>query len=466
LAAEVVTEASRTQLESVNPCTNEVVEEYPIHSADQVAQIVDSADAAQQIWAGIPIEAKSAPMLRLAEILEQRIDAHAQLITREVGKPLAQSRSEISKSIDTIRHYAANSERYLAPEVVSDGTPGRVVWFEPVGLVLAIMPWNFPYWQVFRLIAPALMAGNGLILKHASNVPACAQAIGDAVESAGFPEGLMRTVFLPGAMVEPLISHPSVGVVCVTGSSEVGAHIAGISGRALKPQVLELGGSDPYIVLADADVERAAREGARARVLNAGQSCVAAKRFLVHSDVYDDFTDLFLEEFRKLNVGDPMDPNTDVGPLARPDLIGSLQRQVTESIEMGAVLEVGGHPIEGPGNFYEPTVLTEVTPEMPVFSEETFGPVAAVTKAGDDDEIIRLANATEYGLGASIWTRDADRGQAMARRVVAGAVFINARVSSDPQVPFGGTRHSGYGRELGSHGIRELTNIKAVVAND
>lgn len=451
---------------SIDPTTNEVVDGFPLHSQQEVDTILADASEAQKAWAETPFSTRSTAMHALASVLADQIDDHASLITREVGKPLAQSRSEIHKSIGAIQFYAENAERFLSPDVISGHGPRRVVWFEPVGLVLAIMPWNFPFWQVFRLIAPALMAGNGLILKHASNVPACAKAIEDAVTQSGFPPGLMGSVFLRGAMVEPIIGHPAIGIVCVTGSSEIGAHIAGLSGRALTPQVLELGGSDPFIVLADADVERAAREAVTARLMNAGQSCVAAKRFIVHTDVYDHFLSCFMDGFTGMKVGDPTDANTDVGPLARPDLAESLSRQIDQSVSMGAVLEFGGSRIDGPGNFYQPTVLTGVTPDMPVFAEETFGPVAAITKAVDDDDIVRLANESIYGLGASIWTSDPNHGQEIAGRVVAGAVFINARVSSDPQVPFGGTRQSGYGRELGSYGIRELTNIKAVVAGD
>jgi succinate-semialdehyde dehydrogenase/glutarate-semialdehyde dehydrogenase len=462
----VSTKTSLDTLQSINPATNQIIEEFQVHTDEQVAHIIADAAIAQASWSEVEINDRSFPMLRLADVLEERLDEHARLITREVGKPLAQARSEIEKSIATIRFYAQKAGEFLAPDQVTDSSPSRVVWFEPVGLILAIMPWNFPFWQVFRLIAPALMAGNGLILKHASNVPACGVAIEEAVAAAGFPESLMRNVFLRGAAVEPLIGHPAVGKVCVTGSSEVGASIASVSGQALRPHVLELGGSDPFIVLADAEVGRAAREGVRARVLNAGQSCVAAKRFIVHDAVYEEFAGLLIDGFRRLVVGDPMEPTTDVGPLARPDLIETLQRQLSTSIDVGAKLEVGGQPIEGAGNFFQPTVLSAVTSDMPVFSEETFGPVAAVTRAADDDEIVRLANKSQYGLGASIWTKDLEHGHDIARRVVAGAVFINSRVSSDPQVPFGGTRQSGYGRELGSYGIRELTNIKAVVAND
>jgi succinate-semialdehyde dehydrogenase/glutarate-semialdehyde dehydrogenase len=324
------------------------------------------------------------------------------------------------------------------------------------------MPWNFPFWQVIRFAAPALMAGNGAILKHASNVPQCALAIEEVIRDAGFPEGLLRTVLLAGSAVEPVIADPRIRAVTLTGSSDTGSRIAALAGRALKKSVLELGGSDPYIVLADADLDAAAKVGARARNQNTGQSCIAAKRFIAIEPIARDFERRFAAEVEALRVGDPLDAKTQIGPLARADLRETLERQVRDSVRMGARVLTGGERGSGKGWYYQPTVLADVTEDMPVFKEETFGPVAAVLRVRDAEEAVRVANDSAYGLGASLWTRDLRVGEALARRIESGSVFVNGMVASDPRLPFGGVKRSGYGRELSSYGIKEFVNIQTI----
>jgi len=328
--------------------------------------------------------------------------------------------------------------------------------------VLAIMPWNFPFWQVIRFAAPALMAGNAAVLKHASNVPQCALAIEQTFREAGFPKGLFRTILISGGGVEKIIEDPRVKAVTLTGSSVVGERVAGAAGRNLKKQVLELGGSDPFIVLKDADLQAAAETAAKARFQNTGQSCICAKRFIVEEAVADEFVQRFKEEAAKLKIGDPLDRHTNLGPLAREDLRDTLEQQVEASVKQGARVILDGHSISGNGYYFEPTILSGVDDEMPAFREETFGPVAAVVRARDERQAIELANDSEYGLGASIWTRDLERGQRLAREIESGAVFVNGLVASDPRLPFGGVKRSGYGRELSEFGIREFTNIQTV----
>jgi succinate-semialdehyde dehydrogenase/glutarate-semialdehyde dehydrogenase len=336
------------------------------------------------------------------------------------------------------------------------------VAFEPLGVILAVMPWNYPFWQVIRFLAPALMAGNAAVLKHASNVPQCALAIEEAVRDAGFPLGLLRTLLVPGAGIEPVIADDRVRAVTLTGSTATGSRIAELAGRAVKKAVLELGGSDPFIVLHDADLGPAAETAAKARFQNAGQSCIAAKRFLVEAPVAAEFERRFADAIRALRVGDPLDPATQVGPLAREDLRDALDRQVRESVRMGARVVVGGKKRGGKGWFYEPTLLADVTEEMPVLSEETFGPVAAMLSVRDADEAVRVANSSPYGLGAAIWTANVAAARGLARRIESGSVFINGMVASDPRLPFGGVKRSGYGRELSHFGIREFVNIQTV----
>src|SRR5713101_1374978 len=380
----------------------------------------------------------------------------------EMGKPVTQGEAEVEKCAWGCEYYAEHAARFLAPEPRETDAARSYVRFDPLGPVLAVMPWNFPFWQVFRFAAPALMAGNAGILKHASNVPRCALEIERVFRAAGLPEGLFGTVLVGPAAVPALIADARIRAVTLTGSDRAGSQVAEQAGRHLKKTVLELGGSDPFIVLEDADLERAATTAVEARLINSGQSCIAAKRFIVVEHVAERFLERFTSEMRARRVGDPLDPATQVGPQARLDLRENLHRQVQESVKRGARLVLGGQVPAGQGAFYPPTVLIAVEPGMPAFDQETFGPVAAVIRAKDEADAIRLANASPYGLGASVWTADVKRGERVAREIDAGSVFVNALVKSDPRLPFGGVKRSGYGRELSQYGLREFVNIKTV----
>ncbi len=450
-------------MQSINPATEEVVETFEEFSEQQVDQALQQAFEAQRRWRATSFGERASCTQRVARILRSGIQNWAALLTQEMGKPIVEAEAEIEKCAWNCDFFAQAAPKFLADEHVDTGVQASFVAFEPLGVVLAIMPWNFPFWQVIRFAAPALMAGNGVVLKHASNVPRCALALQQIFEQAGLPIGLFRTVLVPGSQTERLIADPRIVAVTLTGSSEVGQRVASAAGKVLKKQVLELGGSDPFIVLADADLPAAARVAVRARNQNNGQSCIAAKRFIVEEPVADEFTSLFASAVRALSVGNPMERSTNVGPLARGDLRDALDRQVSGSLASGAHAVVGGHLLQGKGYFYEPTVLDAVNDSMPAFREETFGPVAAVVRAQNAQDAIRLANDTEYGLGANLWTRDVARGKELARQIEAGSVFINGMVASDPRLPFGGIKHSGYGRELGVYGIREFTNIQTIV---
>jgi succinate-semialdehyde dehydrogenase/glutarate-semialdehyde dehydrogenase len=451
-----------SQITSLNPATEEVLATFDPYTPDELEEAVAEAHAAFLDWRDRTIAEREPFMRKLAALLRERADRYGRLITLEMGKPITEAKAEIEKCAWACDHFAENAKRYLADERVPSTARQSLVAFEPLGVVLAVMPWNFPFWQVVRFAAPALIAGNAAVLKHASNVPQCALTIEEAVRDAGFPEGLLRTVLASGGAIEPLIADDRIRAVTLTGSSDTGSRIAELSGRALKKTVLELGGSDPFIVLADADLDAAAKIGARARNQNAGQSCIAAKRFIAERPVADEFERTFAKAVEDLVVGDPLDPKTQVGPLARRDLLEALERQVDASVRMGARILTGGERLSGKGFFYRPTVLADVTPNMPVFKEETFGPVAAVLRVRDADEAVRAANDSAYGLGASLWTRDAARGDRLARRIESGSVFINGMVASDPRLPFGGIKRSGYGRELSAFGIREFTNVQTI----
>jgi acyl-CoA reductase-like NAD-dependent aldehyde dehydrogenase len=461
--AEVIFMATRTApITSVNPATEEVLAAFDPFTDDQVDEALAQAQEAFMAWRERSIVDRSVPMKRLAALLRERAERYGRLMTLEMGKPISEARAEIEKCAWTCDFYAENAARLLADEPVKTNAKRSFVAFEPLGLVLAVMPWNFPFWQAMRFGVPALMAGNGVVLKHASNVPQCAIAIEQVIRDAGFPEGLLRTLLLAGSQVEPVISDDRIRAVTLTGSSQTGSRIAELAGRAIKKQVLELGGSDPFIVLRDADIPAAATVATRARNQNNGQSCIAAKRFLVEDDVLDEFQDRFTKQVAALRIGDPLEATTQIGPLARADLREALERQVKESLRLGAKLLTGGERWGDRGYYYRPTVLGDVKPGMPAFDEETFGPVAAIVRVSDPDEAIALANASEYGLGANLWTRDDANGERLARRIESGQVFINGMVASDPRLPFGGVKHSGYGRELSSFGIREFVNIKTI----
>ncbi|TMB93918.1 MAG: NAD-dependent succinate-semialdehyde dehydrogenase [Chloroflexi bacterium] len=451
-----------SQIASINPATDEVLRTFDAHTREQVEDAIAGAQDAFVAWRARSFAERAVPMNRLAALLRERSDRYARLMTLEMGKPITEAKAEIEKCALGCEFFAENAERFLSPEIVKTTAQKSYVAYEPLGIVLAVMPWNFPFWQVIRFAAPAFMAGNAAILKHASNVPQCALAIEEAFRDAGFPDGLLRTLLLAGAQVEPVIADERIRAVTLTGSSATGARIAAAAGRALKKAVLELGGSDPFIVLADADVANAAAIGVRARNQNTGQSCIAAKRFLVADPIGGEFEKRFVAGVEALRIGDPLDAKTQIGPLARADLRDNLERQVKESVQMGARLLTGGKRWGDRGAFYTPTVLADVTPDMPVFAEETFGPVAAIIRARDADEAIELANRTEYGLGANLWTRDTATAERLARRIESGQVFINGMVASDPRLPFGGVKHSGFGRELSAFGIREFVNIQTV----
>jgi succinate-semialdehyde dehydrogenase/glutarate-semialdehyde dehydrogenase len=447
---------------TINPATGATLASFDEPGADAVEAALARAAQAQRAWRRRPVEDRAALLSRLAAVLRSHKEDWATLITIEMGKPLSEARGEIEKGAVTCDYYAAHAPAMLADlKVASNATDSRIV-IDPLGIVLAVMPWNYPFWQALRAVAPAVVAGNAMVLKHAANVPQCAMALERLFTEAGAPEGLFTTLLVGSPAVAALIDDPRISAVTFTGSTPVGRAIASQAGRALKKQVLELGGSDPFIVLADADVEAAAAVAVKARFQNTGQSCIAAKRFIVEESVGDRFAAAFRAGVEKLVVGDPMDEATTQGPLARGNLRDELDRQVRASVAEGATLVVGGNVRPGPGYFYDPTMLDHVTPEMTVAREETFGPAAAILRVRNADDAIALANGTEFGLGAALWTGDSERGRALAREIDAGAVFVNGMVASDARLPFGGVKQSGYGRELGVHGLQEFTNIKTV----
>jgi acyl-CoA reductase-like NAD-dependent aldehyde dehydrogenase len=449
-------------MQSINPATEEVLGSFDEHSEKEVNDALDLGVETYRGWRKEPFGRRAELMVEAAKQLRRDADRLARLITLEMGKPLAQSKAEVEKCAWCCEYFAENAETFLADIPKPSSATESYVAFDPLGPVLAIMPWNFPLWQVFRFAAPALMAGNVGILKHASNVPQCALAIEEVFTKAGFPRGAFQTLLIPGRRAQALVDDPRIAAVTLTGSEEAGMRVAEASGRALKPTVLELGGSDPYIVLDDADVEAAARVAVDARFQNAGQSCIAAKRFIVVDSVAEEFQERFRNSIEELVIGDPSDGATRIGPLAKGDLVDALEEQVRQSVQAGARIVTGGQRLDRPGYFYAPTLITDVTDGMEVFTEETFGPAAAVIGARDAEHAVSLANQSRFGLGASVWTRDLRRGKELARSIESGSVFINGMVASDPRLPFGGVKHSGYGRELADFGIREFVNIKTI----
>jgi len=447
---------------SRNPATGETLVRVHAHDASSVEQRLARAHAAQKDWAQVPLCDRAVVLSRVAHELRQLKDGLARTITLEMGKPLAESIAEVEKCVWNFDHYADAAAAMLADEIVPSGASDSRIVHDPLGLVLAVMPWNYPLWQVLRAAAPILVGGNGLVLKHASNVPQCALAIEALCRRAGLPDGLVTALLVGAEQVPALIADDRIAAVTFTGSTPAGRSIAAAAGQSLKKQVLELGGSDPFIVLADADIERAAAVAVKARFQNTGQSCIAAKRFIVEQPAADRFVEAFCEHVRKLVVDDPLKAGTTQGSMARTSLREELDVQVRASIEEGARLLLGGRPVPGPGAFYEPTVLDHVRPEMTAAREETFGPAAAIIRVRDVDEALLVANGTPFGLGAAVWTTDLDRAARLARKVDAGAVFVNGLVASDPRLPFGGIKASGYGRELGRLGLLEFMNAKTV----
>jgi len=449
-------------IQSVNPATGDIIETLEETSAQDIERLLASAHAAFLDWRNVPSGTRAQAMRNAASMLKKRKADYARVMTLEMGKPIVQAEAEVDKCVWACEFYAEHAGAFLAEQPRETDASRSYVRFDPLGPVLAVMPWNFPFWQVFRFAAPALMAGNAAVLKHASNVPRCALAIEEVFRDAGFPRGLFATALVGPSAVAALIADPRIVAVTLTGSDRAGSKVAEQAGRELKKTVLELGGSDPFIVLADADLAAAARTAADARLVNSGQSCIAAKRFIVVESIADQFVERFVEELRSRRVGDPLARDTQVGPQARVGLRDALHRQVEESIKRGARRLLGGEIPPGPGAFYPPTLLAAVDKGMPAFDEETFGPVAAVIRARDEAEAVRLANDSTFGLGASVWTQDRARAERVAAQIEAGAVFVNGLVKSDPRLPFGGIKRSGYGRELSEYGIREFVNIKSV----
>ena len=449
-------------IKSTNPTDASPLQNHEFHTDEQIQSVLTQAVRAQQAWAAQGVIERCKLLSQVAAVLRGKKAEYARLMTLEMGKPITEAEAEIEKCAWTCDFYAEAAPRFLADQAVVSNASESAVVFDPLGVVLAIMPWNYPFWQFIRFAAPALAAGNGAVLKHAKNVPACALALQDVFMLAGAPAGLVSTVLIDSGAVAGLIDDERIAAVTLTGSTAVGKLVASQAGRALKKQVLELGGSDPFIVLADADIELAATTAVKARFSNSGQSCISAKRFIVEASVADRFAELFCKAVAGLKVGDPLARDTTVGPMARRDLRDELHAQVQRSIAAGAVLRMGGKHVDGPGYFYPPTVLDHVTADMAAGCEETFGPVAAIIRVAGVEEAIQMANNTEFGLGAALWTSDLGRAKTLARRIQAGAVFINGMVASDARLPFGGVKQSGYGRELGEFGIREFTNIKTV----
>lgn len=453
------------QIRSINPATEEVLAEFETMSLEAALKCARSTGMVQKMWSSQSVKARCVYMEKLAHVLRGKILEYATLMTKEMGKPITQSKAEVEKCALMCEFYAAQAPAFLAPDHIPTEAKKSYVRFDPLGVVLGVMPWNFPFWQVFRFVVPALAAGNGALLKHASNVPQCALAIEGVFIEAGFPEGIFKTLLIDANVAMQLIASNAVDAVSLTGSTQAGASVAEVAGRNLKKCVLELGGSDAFIVLKDADLEAGAKTAVQARMVNAGQSCIAAKRFIIEAAVAPEFQRLAAEHFSTLKMGDPTDESVTIGPLAKADIRDSLRAQLERAVLEGAQIVKGGTVISGKGYFFEPTLLTNVTPQMAVATEETFGPLMPLIVARDRAEALRIANDSAFGLGASVWTRDLSVAEEMAAELETGFVAINAMVKSDQRLPFGGVKKSGFGRELGSYGIREFVNIKTVVVH-
>lgn len=447
------------KFKSINPYTNKLVEEFDTHTTAEVEKYIDAADKAYQSWRKTTFEHRAGLLRKAAGVLRKGKDKYAKAMVLEMGKPIKEANAEIEKCAWVCEFYADKAEKFLKEEVIETDADKSLVRYDPIGTVLAIMPWNFPYWQVFRFAAPALMAGNVCLLKHAQNVIRCSLFIDEIFTEAGFPEGTFKSLVITPEQTVPVIEHDKVKAVTLTGSERAGKSVAATAGKNIKKTVLELGGSNAFVVLSDADLEEAAKTGSMARMMNTGQSCIAAKRFIVMKDVADKFTELLKDNISALKLGEPMDEDTQVGPLARTDLAEGIEKQVQQSIDKGAKLLMG-HKREGAT--YHPTILTDVKPGMPAFDEELFGPVAAIVIAETEEEALALANNSNYGLGMSVCTKSKEKADMFIAGAEDGAVFINSLVKSDPRLPFGGTKLSGYGRELSEHGIKEFVNAKTV----
>ena len=447
---------------SINPATGETLREFSALTSQQIEQKLQLAASTFRTYRRTSFADRSRMMIRAAEILESEKHEFGRMMTTEMGKPVKSAIGEAEKCAWVCRYYAENAERHLADQIVETTAKKSYVRFQPLGPILAVMPWNFPFWQVFRFAAPALMAGNVGLLKHSSNVPQSALAIEEIFRRAGFPEGAFQTLLIGSDAVEGILNDARVMAATLTGSEPAGRSVASIAGKQIKKTVLELGGSDPFIVMPSADFDTAVTTAVKARTINNGQSCIAAKRFIVADEIYNHFEERFVSEMKALRVGDPMDESTDIGPLATPQILDDLVVQVQKAVTAGARVLTGGRKLDRPGNFYEPTVLVDIVPASAVSCEEIFGPVAMLFRAYDIDDAIHMANSTPFGLGSSVWTNDANEQARFIEEIEAGCVFVNGMVASDPRLPFGGVKHSGYGRELAEFGIREFVNIKTV----
>jgi succinate-semialdehyde dehydrogenase / glutarate-semialdehyde dehydrogenase len=447
---------------SINPTTGETLKTFDALSAEQIEEKLQLAADTFRNYRRTSFQERARMMMRAAEILESDKNALAKIMTTEMGKPIKAAVGEAEKCAWVCRYYAENAQHHLADQIVETNAGKSYVKFQPLGPVLAVMPWNFPFWQVFRFAAPALMAGNVGLLKHASNVPQCALAIEAIFTRAGFPQGAFQTLLIGSDAVEGILNDERVVAATLTGSEPAGRSVASIAGKQIKKTVLELGGSDPFIVMPSANLDEAVTTAVKARTINNGQSCIAAKRFIVAKQIYEEFERRFVDEMRALRIGDPMEESTDIGPLATPQIVNDLEEQVQKAVAAGARVLTGGKRPDRPGNFFEPTVLVNIDLKTPVSCEEIFGPVAMLFRASGIDEAIQIANATPFGLGSSTWTNDAKEQAQFIEELEAGSVFINGMVASDPRLPFGGVKHSGYGRELAEFGIREFVNIKTV----
>ncbi|PYI92721.1 MAG: NADP-dependent succinic semialdehyde dehydrogenase [Verrucomicrobia bacterium] len=447
---------------STSPTTGKTIQQFQPHADTEIERALQSGVRAFQAHRWTSFADRAAKMRRVADLLESDRERFARIISTEMGKILRASVEEIEKCARGCRFYAEHAEEFLREQVVASDARRSSVRYEPVGTVLAIMPWNFPFWQVFRFAAPAIMAGNVALLKHASNVPQCALAIEQIFRQAGFEHGVFQTLLIENERVENLIKDPRIKAVTLTGSDRAGSAVANNAGRELKKCVLELGGSDPFIVMPSANLDQAVSIGIKARTINAGQSCIAAKRFIIADAIYSDFINRFVDGIKNLKMGDPFDPATGIGPLATKNILRGVDRQVQQSVAVGAKILTGGKCADRTGYFYEPTVLTDIPQNAPAYREEVFGPVALMFRVHDQAEAVTLANDSVFGLGSSVWTNDADEQEFFARELESGMVFVNAMVASDPRLPFGGIKRSGFGRELGAEGIREFTNIKTV----
>jgi acyl-CoA reductase-like NAD-dependent aldehyde dehydrogenase len=446
--------------ESRDPTTGEVIAQYQEHTAAEVESCLARAWSGWKSWSATPLAERTDFLNRLADVLERRVDEFARLITREMGKPYAEAQAEVKKAASGARHFAQEGAHYLEPEPIP-GTHAQVI-YQPLGPVLGVMPWNLPFWQVLRFFIPAALVGNTVLVKHAENVKGCAIALEQLVKEAGGPDGLYVNLMVDRKLLPGIVADDRIRAVTVTASVAAGRAMAALAGQYGKKIVLELGGSDPLIVLDDADLAKAVQLGVTSRFSNNAQSCIAAKRFLIAENLFDDYSARFVDAVKKIVVGDPMQATTKLGPLARGDLRDTVHRQVKDAVKQGARVLTGGKFVAGPGYFYEPTVLTGLQHDAPIVAEECFGPVAMLFPFRDDAEAVRLANATEYGLGAAVWSKNLDRARQIATQIEAGAVFINDFVRSDPRAPFGGVKNSGFGRELGALGARELTNAKLI----